>query len=110
MASGTNDGDIHGVNTFGPERLRVPAIALAAASVLLWAILIAGLWVTVPPCALHLVQPAAATTTLASTLLWVAAGNMRQREASRGVLIDTVANLTRSASRVTGPFRMYRVP
>ena len=114
MASGASgmNGDIHGATTTVPRltRLEVQASLLAAASAVLWAVLIAGLWVTIPPCVLHLVQPGAATVTVTAILLWVGAGNVRQREASRGVLIDTVANLTRPAGRQTGPLRLRRVP
>lgn len=62
MASGIN-GDARGVTTLvsGLRRPPVRVILLAAATVLLWAILVIQLWVPVPEQALYVVTPAAVT-------------------------------------------------
>lgn len=117
MASGTSD-DIHCVTSLVSRLRKLPLevkILLAAAAPL-WAILGAQMWVPVPACDLHLVQPAAPTLTITAILLWAVASSrkrerrmyerFRQMQERERVLIRVIDSL--DAERPSPPFQLVR--
>jgi hypothetical protein len=100
----------------GPGALPLTAILLGAASLILFGIIIAAIWVAVPDRVLQAVRAVAPTLAVVSTIIWIGGRNARRSAdinetlaENNGVALDTLWNLTRHASgRLTGPLRRVK--
>lgn len=112
-------GEIHPVTTQQvprPKLLPWTAILLGAASLILFGIIIADIWIDIPDRVLQAVRAVAPTLAVVATILWVSGRNARRSAdinevlaENNGVALDTLWNLTRNASgRLTGPLRRVK--
>lgn len=89
--------------------MKITAALLTAASAVLWGIVIANMWVTVPERVLYVVNPALITVTIIAALCWVTGGNrsrddrVRRHDRREDVYLDTIERFTRPSRRPTSP-------